>query len=69
MNDKIYVFRNVFYSKMPSYQRAFYARKQRELEEKLAQEKLKCEEEMCALNIKMKKSKWKNYNKEVSGPK
>ena len=60
MNDKIYVFRSVFYSKMPSYQRAFYEKKQKALEEKLAKEKEKAEQEMSALNLKLKKSKLKS---------
>ena len=46
LNDKIYVFRSVFYSKMPSYQRAFYEKKQKALEEQLEKEKLQYEQEM-----------------------
>ena len=60
MNDKVYVYRSVFYSKMPSYQRAFYEKKQKALEEKLAKEKIECEHEMSALNLKLKKSKLKS---------
>ena len=62
MNDKIYVFRSVFYSKMPSYQRAFYEKKQKALEERLAKEKEQAEQEMSALNLKIKKSKLKSEN-------
>lgn len=35
LNDKIFVFRSIFYSKMPSFQRTFLQKKQRELEAKL----------------------------------
>ena len=35
LNDKIFVFRSIFYTKMPSYQRAFLKKKQKILEEKL----------------------------------
>lgn len=35
LNDKIYVFRTHFYTKMPAYQKAFIEKKQKKLEEKL----------------------------------
>ena len=60
LNDKIYVFRSVFYNKMPSFQRAFYEKKQKELEERLRKEKEEYEQQMIAMNSKVKKNKLKN---------
>lgn len=55
LNDKIFVFRSVFYGRMPSYQKAFYLKKQRELEEKLRLEKEKYEKEMREMSKGVKK--------------
>jgi hypothetical protein len=55
LNDKIFVFRSVFYGRMPSYQKAFYEKKQRALEEKLKEEKVKFEKEMQAMNKNMRR--------------
>lgn len=33
LNDKIFVFRNIYYNKIPNYQRTFLERKKKELEE------------------------------------
>ena len=35
VNDKIYVFRSHFYTKMPAFQRAFIEKEQKKLEKKL----------------------------------
>lgn len=32
LNDKIFIFRNIYYDKMPSFQRVFLERKKKELE-------------------------------------
>ena len=36
LNDKIFVFRELYYSKMPAHQRIFLEKKRRELERKLS---------------------------------
>lgn len=53
LNDKIYVFRNVFYTKVPSYQKAFYEKKRQALEEKLNKQKLQFEKEMKDIQLKL----------------
>ena len=55
LNDKIYVFRDVFYGRIPAYQKAFYDKKRKELEEELRLEKEKFEKEMNAATTKCKK--------------
>ena len=35
LNDKIYIFRSIYYTNMPSFQRAFMEKKRKALEEKL----------------------------------
>ena len=53
LNDKIYVFRTHFYTKMPAYQRAFLEKKQKKLEERLQQQKAQFEKEMAAIQEKI----------------
>ena len=55
LNDKIFIYRSVFYSKMPAFQKVFLEKKQKALEEKLKNERLKFEKEMKEMNIKMKR--------------
>jgi hypothetical protein len=43
LNDKIFVFRDVFYGRVPAYQKTFYEKKRKELEEQLRIEKIKYE--------------------------
>lgn len=43
LNDKIFVFRDVFYGKVPTYQRLFYEKKRKQLEMELKMEKEKFE--------------------------
>ena len=57
LNDKIHIYRGVFYNKMPSYQKAFYEKKQKALEEKLQKEKEDYEKEMDQMNQRMKKNR------------
>jgi hypothetical protein len=56
LNDKIFVFRDVFYGRVPAYQKAFYEKKRKELEEELRLEKEKFEKEMNAATTKCKKN-------------
>lgn len=60
LNDKILVFRSIFYNKMPSYQRAFLQKKQQELEFTLQEQKKLFEAQMqsieARINRKMKSS-------------
>lgn len=46
LNDKIFIYRSVFYSRMPAYQRAFLEKKRQALEVKLKEERIKFENEM-----------------------
>ena len=46
MNDKIFVYRTVFYGNMPSYQQQFHEKKRKELEQRLKAEKEQYEKEM-----------------------
>jgi cbb3-type cytochrome oxidase cytochrome c subunit len=39
LNDKIFVFRSIFYSQMPSFQKQFYKKKEIEMHKKLQEEK------------------------------
>jgi len=39
LNDKIYIFRSIFYTRMPAYQRTFLEKKKRALEDKLRSQK------------------------------
>ena len=55
LNDKIFVFRNMFYSKAPAYQQAFYEKKRKEMEEKLRLEKIEYEKKMQAILKKQKR--------------
>ena len=55
LNDKIFVFRNVYYDKMPNFQRVFLERKKKELELKLARQKKMFEYEMSQIEKKIKR--------------
>ena len=63
MNDKIFVYRTVFYGNMPSYQQQFHEKKRKELEAKLKFEKEQYEKEMNEMHQKAKK-KLKKQTKE-----
>jgi len=43
----------VFYTKVPSYQKAFYEKKRQALEEKLNKQKLQFEKEMKDIQLKL----------------
>jgi hypothetical protein len=51
---------------MPSYQKAFYEKKQKALEEKLKEEKEKYEKEMQVMNKGMRRKLKKNYDPAVA---
>jgi hypothetical protein len=51
LNDKIFVYRSVYYSKMPAFQKAFIEKKQAALELKLKEERLRFEAEMKEIDI------------------
>ena len=55
MNDKLFVFRSIFYGAVPQYQRVFLEKKQKALEEKLKKEKALYEKEMNAMSSKYKR--------------
>ena len=63
LNDKIHIYRGVAYFttrcqlSLPSYQKAFYEKKQKALEEKLQKEKEDYEKEMDEMNQRMKKNR------------
>jgi len=57
LNDKIFIFRSIFYTKMPSYQRHYINKKQKQLEEEMQKQKEEQEQEIMALNAKTKKRK------------
>ena len=46
MNDKISVYRSMFYNKMPAHQKLFLEKKQEALEKKLQEDKIKYEKEI-----------------------
>lgn len=52
LNDKIFVFRNMYYSRMPTYQKIFLERKKKELEEELRRKKLEFIQEMSGKGIR-----------------
>lgn len=62
LNDKVLVFKNVFYSNMPAHQRQFYERKRREYLEKQAAQKLK--EQEILKKYRASKNKKKKATKE-----
>ena len=55
LNDKIFVYRSVFYNRMPEHQRIFMEKKRQRLEEKLRRQKIEFEKEMNMMNKKIKK--------------
>lgn len=76
MNDKIFVFRNMFYSRAPAYQQAFQEKKRRMLEEKMNLEKMEYEKKMNDLLKKQKRKiktdkkleDWRNNDGMEGGP-
>ena len=54
LNDKIYVFRDVFYTRIPTYQKNFLEKKKQDLELKLKNEKKNFEKEMTQMRSTMK---------------
>ena len=46
MNDKILIYRSMFYNKMPAHQKQFLEKKQEALEKKLQEDKIKFEKEL-----------------------
>lgn len=46
LNDKIHVFTNIFYNKVPKYQKVWYKQQQKMLELKLEKQKTIFEEEL-----------------------
>lgn len=55
LNDKIFVFRELYYKKMPEHQRIFMEKKRLELERKLALEKKEAEAKMNKMSKRLKK--------------
>lgn len=62
MNDKIYVYRSIYYGNMPQYQLNFLEKKQKALEDKLKNEKAEFEKEMNLMNQKLKRKIKKSKN-------
>lgn len=61
MNDKLFVFRSVFYGAVPQYQRVFLEKKQKALEDKLKEEKALFEKEMNAMSSKARRRMLKKH--------
>jgi hypothetical protein len=55
MNDKLFVFRSIFYGAVPQYQRVFLEKKRKALEDRLKEEKALFEQEMNAMSSKAKR--------------
>ena len=55
LNDKIFVFRELYYSKMPQHQRNFLEKKRQKLEEQLALEKKESEAKMNKMSKRLRK--------------
>jgi len=55
LNDKIHVFTSIFYDRVPAYQKKWFEKKRKELEEKLEKEKIEFEEELKLMELKLKK--------------
>ena len=66
LNDKIYIYRSVYYSKMPAYQRAFIEKKQAALELKLKDERLRFEAEMKVMDTANKMKRRFNSSKTLN---
>lgn len=61
MNDKLFVFRSVFYGAVPQYQRVFLEKKRKALEDKLKEEKALFEKEMNAMSSKARRKMLKKH--------
>lgn len=62
LNDKILVFRNIFYNKMPNYQKAFLQKKQEKLEVSLREQKKMFKEHIQSIEEKMNKRFRSSYD-------
>ena len=62
LNDKIHVFTNIFYNKVPSYQEKWYEKKRRELEDKIQSQQVKFEQEMKLIDKKITKKAQSSRN-------
>lgn len=47
LNDKIHIYRQLFYAKMPKYQKIYLEKKQKALEDQLKTEKILFEKELA----------------------
>ena len=63
LNEKIRLFRSIYYSKMPNYHLKFLEKKKKALKEKLAKEKEQMKKEYEELNQKLAKLKMKKTHK------
>ncbi len=54
LNEKIFVYRSIFYSKVPGFHQNFLEKKKRAMEEKLAKEKANMIEEFKQIKNKRK---------------
>ena len=61
LNDKLMIFKMLFYSKMPHHQKVFYEKKKAEMDERMQQEQAKYEKEMAKLAHKKKKTHEDQY--------
>ena len=55
LNDKIHIFTTIFYNKVPAYQKNWYEKKKKLLEEKLQAQKEQFEEEMKIIEKRLSK--------------
>ena len=62
LNDKIFVFRNIYYTKIPYYHRYFLERKKKELEERLLKQKQEFIQEMAIIEKRIAKRMNKTSN-------
>mmetsp|Transcript_22929 Transcript_22929/g.35324 ORF Transcript_22929/g.35324 Transcript_22929/m.35324 type:complete len:83 (+) Transcript_22929:633-881(+) len=60
LNDKIHIFTSIFYNKVPNYQKNWYEKKKKMLEDKLQQQKDEFEEELKQMDKKIKNRKEQN---------
>ena len=67
MNDKLFVFKSVFYGAVPQYQRVFLEKKQKALEDKLKEEKAAFEKEMNAMSSKARRKMLKKHPEMLHG--
>ena len=68
MNDKIYVYRSIYYGNMPQYQLSFLEKKRKTLEDRLETEKAEFEKEMNIMNQKLKRKIKRNKNRNSTAP-